>query len=130
MAVRISGVNLADKKHVVVALTEIYGIGRPLSKKILKVLDIKADMMTRDLTEGEEKKLRDYIELEIKVEGDLRRDVAQNIKHMKDVGTYRGTRHAKRLPARGQRTKTNSRTVRGNVRRTAGSGRRPAGEKT
>lgn len=130
MPIRISGVNLADKKHVVIALTGIYGIGRSLSLQILLKLKIKPDVMARDLTEGEEKKLRDYIETNFKVEGDLRRDKAQNIKHMKDVSSYRGTRHIKRLPARGQRTKTNSRTVRGNVRRTAGSGRRSANEKT
>src|SRR3989338_8009170 len=121
MAVRISGINLADKKRIEVALTGIYGIGRALSKRILKELKINPDLKTRDLSAKEEKELRDYVEENIKVEGDLRREVGQNIKHLREVGSYRGSRHAKHLPVRGQRTKTNSRTVRGNVRRTAGS---------
>ena len=130
MAVRISGINLADKKRIEVALTGIFGIGRSLSKKILKELKINPDLKTRDLSPKEEKDLRDYVEEHLKVEGDLRREGSQNIKHLMDVGSYRGSRHAKHLPVRGQRTKTNSRTVRGNVRRTAGSGRKASAEKT
>lgn len=130
MPIRISGINLPDKKRLVIALTSIYGIGRPLSIKILRELRIEEDRRPSELTSTEEQKLRDYIEKKIKVEGELKREVAQNIRHLKDVGTYRGSRHARHLPTRGQRTKTNSRTVRGNVRRTAGSGRRSAAEKT
>ncbi len=130
MAIRISGINLPDKKRMAIALTYVYGIGRPLSEKILAALKINTDVKARDLTSGEEHKLREYIETNLKVEGELRREVAMNIKHHKDIGTYRGARHIKGLPVRGQRTKTNSRTVRGNVRRTAGSGRRSAAEKT
>lgn len=130
MALRISGVNLPDQKRIAIALTSIYGIGRPLATQILQQLKINPDTKTKDLVIAEEQKLREYIEKNLKVEGELRRLVAQNIRHQRDVGTYRGTRHAKHLPVRGQRTKTNSRTVRGNVRRTAGSGRKTTAEKT
>ncbi len=130
MPVRISGVNLPEKKRIVIGLTSIYGIGKSESQKILKRVKISEEVMVRDLSSSEGKDLRDFIENNVKVEGDLRREVATNIKHMKDVGTYRGLRHTRNLPVRGQRTKTNSRTVRGNVRRTAGSGRRSASEKT
>lgn len=130
MAIRISGINIPDNKRLVIALTSIYGIGRPLSSQILKQLKISEDVHPRDLTSAEENKLREYIEKNYKVEGELKREIAMNIKHLKDINTYRGTRHAKHLPVRGQRTKTNSRTVRGNIRRTAGSGRRASAEKT
>ena len=124
MAIRISGVNLPEQKHIAVALTDIYGIGRNLSNQILDELKINPMTKTRDLTAGEEQKLREYIEDKVKVEGELRRIVAANIKHHKDISTYVGLRHMKHLPVRGQRTKTNSRTVRGNVRKTAGSGKK------
>lgn len=130
MPVRISSVNLPENKRVTIALTSIYGIGRQLSRKILKQVGIDENTKTHDLTTTEEKKLRDYIEAHIKVEGDLRREVMQNIKHLVETNTYRGSRHAKHLPTRGQRTKTNSRTVRGNIRKTAGSGKRSSAEKT
>lgn len=130
MALRISGVSLPDAKRIEVALTSIYGIGRSLSRRILAELNIDLNTRTKDLAAPEEQALRTYIEKNLKVEGELKRNVLLNIKHLKDVGTYRGARHAKHLPVRGQRTKTNSRTVRGNVRRTAGSGRRAAAEKT
>lgn len=130
MVLRISGVSLPDAKRVEVALTSIYGIGRSLSRRILGELKIDLNAKTKDLAAFEEQALRTYIEKNLKVEGELKRNVMLNIKHLKDVGTYRGSRHAKHLPARGQRTKTNSRTVRGNIRRTAGSGRRSASEKT
>lgn len=130
MAIRISGVTLQDKKHVLFALTDIYGIGRQTAAKILQELDINPEVLTRDLTEKEEHALRDYIEKNMRVEGELRREVAMNIKRYRDIGSYRGIRHARHLPVRGQRTKTNSRTVRGNVRRTAGSGRKSSNEKT
>ena len=130
MPIRISGVNLPDQKRIAIALTSIYGIGRPSSRRILQQLKIDENTKARDLTMTEEQALREYIEKNVKVEGELRRQVMTNIKHLKDVSTYRGARHSKHLPVRGQRTKTNSRTVRGNVRRTAGSGRRSAAEKT
>lgn len=130
MAIRISGVTLQDKKHILFALTGIYGIGRSTAAKILNELKIDQEVATKDLTEKEEQLLREYIEKNIRVEGELRRDIVMNIKHHKDIGTYRGLRHAKHLPVRGQRTKTNSRTVRGNVRKTAGSGRKSSNEKT
>jgi small subunit ribosomal protein S13 len=115
---------------MVIALTSIFGIGKPLSAQILSKLGIAEDVRPSKLSAGEEKLLRDYIEKNLTVEGDLRREVSQNIRHLKDISSYRGSRHTKRLPVRGQRTRTNTRTVRGNVRRTAGSGRRAAAEKT
>ncbi len=127
---RISGVNLPDQKQIVIALTSIYGIGRSLSRKIVTNLKIEEATKTRDLTPGEEQKLRDFIEKNVRVEGELKREIASNIKHFKDINSYRGIRHSRNLPVRGQRTKTNSRTVRGNVRRTAGSGRKSSSEKT
>src|SRR3989344_1514825 len=130
MAIRISGVNLPDNKRLEIALLSVYGIGRSLSQKILAELKIPPATKTRDLTGKEEKDLRDYIERAITVEGDLRREVMQNIKHYKDIGSYRGTRHVRNLPVRGQRTRTNTRTVRCNVRRTAGSGRKASAAKT
>jgi len=130
MAVRIAGVQVPDRKRIEIALTAIYGIGRPLSSRILTRLGIDRDTITRDLTQAEEQKLRDAIEHSLTVEGELKREIVMRIKHLKDIGSYRGLRHLKHLPARGQRTRTNSRTVRGNVRRTAGSGRRSAAEKT
>lgn len=130
MPIRISGVNLNDKSRMEIALTAIYGIGKSYSNEILKKLNINRDTKAGDLTGSKEKALRDYIENNVKVEGELKREIAQNIRHQKDVGSYRGTRHQRNLPVRGQRTRTNSRTVRGNVRRTAGSGRKSASEKT
>ena len=130
MAIRISGVNLPENKRIVIALTGIFGIGESMSRAILKKLAIDEHTATKDINANDEKKLRDHIEDNIRVEGDLRREVLQNIKHQKDVGTVRGDRHTKGLPVRGQRTKTNSRTVRGNIRKTAGSGRKSSSEKT
>ncbi len=127
MALRIAGVNIPNDKRVEVALTYIYGIGTTKSNKILA--DAKVDRNTRvkDLKEEEANLLREIIEKKNLVEGDLRRDIQSNIKRLKEIGCYRGTRHTKRLPARGQRTKTNSRTVRGNKRLTMGSGKSKAG---
>ena len=121
---RIAGVTIPNEKQIWVALTAIYGIGRPLSYKILGITGIDARTITKDLWEEQVQKLRETIEKQFRVEGDLRREIMGNIKRLKDIGCYRGSRHAKKLPARGQRTKTNSRTVRGNVRKTMGSGRR------
>lgn len=127
---RISGVNLPDQKRVEISLTYIYGIGRPTSGKILSSLSIDPNTRTKDLSEKDANKLREAIEKTYRVEGDLRHQVKMNIKRLKEIGCYRGTRHAKSLPVRGQRTKTNTRTVRGNVRKTMGSGRKKASDKT
>lgn len=128
--VRIAGVTLPAKKRVHIALTYLYGIGATLSTKVLAAADISDNPRVSDLTESQVVKLRELVEKTYKVEGDLKREVLLNIKRMKEIGSYRGTRHSRNLPVRGQRTKTNSRTVRGNVRRTMGSGRRAAAEKT
>lgn len=121
---RIAGVTIPSNKRVVIALTYIHGIGNTTSKKILSRTQIDESVRVKDLSEDDLNKIRTIVEKEYRVEGELRRDVMANVKRLKEIGTYRGTRHAKNLPVRGQRTKTNSRTVRGNVRRTAGSGRR------
>lgn len=121
---RIAGVTLPAQKRVEVGLTYIYGIGSHTAKKILKETGISPDVRVKDLTEAQANTLRDLVEKTFKVEGELRREVLGNIKRLKDIGSFRGSRHNKGLPARGQRTKTNSRTVRGNTRRTMGSGKR------
>lgn len=120
---RISGINLPENKRLEIALTAVYGVGRPRAIMIIDKLGLDRGMKTTALTADQENLIRREIEL-FKTEGDLKRDVQQNIKRLKDIKAYRGIRHIKHLPARGQRTKTNSRTVRGNVRRTMGSGRR------
>ncbi len=130
MAVRIAGVTIPNEKRVEIALTYIYGIGNKISNDILKSVKISPDTRVKDLKEEEVNKLRVVIEKQHKVEGDLRREVVSNIKRLKEIGSYRGLRHIKSLPVRGQRTKTNSRTVRGNKRMTSGSGRRDASQKT
>lgn len=110
---RIAGVDIPRNKRVVIALTYIYGVGKPSSQEILKKVGISEDVRVQDLSEDEVTKLRAVIENEFVVEGDLRREVAQNIKRLQEIGCYRGIRHRKRLPVRGQRTKTNARTRRG-----------------
>jgi small subunit ribosomal protein S13 len=127
---RIAGINIPDNKAIKISLTYIYGIGNSLAGKILKELKINPDVKTNKLDPREINQLREVIEKRFKIEGDLRRLVQMNVKRLKDVGCYRGIRHQRGLPVRGQRTKTNSRTVRGNVRRTMGSGRKKAAEKT
>ena len=129
-AIRIAGVTLPAQKRIEAALPYLYGVGWSRAKKILLAIKIDPGKKTQDLTEAEVEKIKDYIESNFKVEGQLRQEVLQNIKRLKEIGSYRGIRHIRGLPVRGQRTKTNSRTVRGNVRRTAGSGRRPSAEKT
>ena len=126
---RISGVEIPDNKQILFALTAIFGIGRSLSADILLKLKIDSTQKTKELKPAEISTLRTEIE-QHRVEGDLRREVFGNIKRLKDIGSYRGSRHTKHLPVRGQNTKSNSRTVRGNVRRTIGSGRRPAASPT
>ncbi len=125
---RISGITLPENKRLEIALTAVYGVGRPRAKMIIEKLGLDAGMKTTALTPDEENLIRREIEL-FKTEGDLKRETQQNIKRLKDIKAYRGIRHIRHLPARGQRTKTNSRTVRGNVRKTMGSGRRKT-EKT
>ena len=127
---RIASVNLPNNKRVEAALPYLYGIGPTLSRKILAVTKVNPDTRVKDLTDEEVNKLRRVIEETYKVEGDLKREILGNIKRLKEIGAYRGTRHAKGLPVRGQRTKTNSRTVRGNKRATATSGKKPSAQKT
>jgi len=127
---RIAGVNLPKNKRVEVALTYLYGIGLPLSQKILQLTQVDPNIRTDDLKEEQVNRLREVIEKNYRVEGDLRREEMMNVKRLKEIGSYRGDRHAKKLPVRGQRTRTNTRTVRANVRKTMGSGRKPAAQKT
>ena len=116
---RIAGVDIPRDKRVVISLTYIYGIGKPTAQKILKNVGISEDVRVKDLTEDEIGKIRKEIE-SIKVEGDLRREVALNIKRLMEIGSYRGIRHRKGLPVRGQKTKTNARTRKGKARPIAG----------
>ena len=125
---RISGITIPNNKRLVYGLCAIYGIGQPRSLFICTAAKIDPMIKVADLTPAQENDIRRAME-GFKFEGDLKREVSGNIKRLKDIGAYRGTRHQKHLPARGQRTKTNSRTVRGNVRKTMGSGRRKV-EKT
>ena len=121
---RIAGVEIPENKPVSIGLTSIFGIGRAKARDILEAVKIDPSKRAKDLSDAEVAKIRERIEKGEEVEGDLRRRISGNIKLLKDLGAYRGVRHAKKLPVRGQRTKTNSRTVRGNVRRTVTSGRR------
>ena len=116
---RISGIDIPREKRVEVALTYIYGVGLPTSQKILAQANVNGDTRVRDLTEDQVNRLREIIDRRYKVEGDLRREVALNIKRLQEIGSYRGLRHRRNLPARGQRTKTNARQRRG-PRRTVG----------
>ena len=121
---RIAGINIPDEKRIEAALTYIYGIGPTLSKDILVATGIDPDKRAKTLSPSEINKIKDILTASYKIEGELRVVVKQNIARLKDIRAYRGTRHAKHLPVRGQRTKTNSRTVRGNIRKTATSGKR------
>src|SRR3989344_270292 len=121
---RLLGVNIPDQKRVEVALTYLYGVGPASSRRILKEVKINPDMRAKDLQADDLNKLKTVIEKQYRVEGELRQFVRQNIARLKDIRSYRGARHARRLPVRGQSTKRNSRTTRGNVRKTAGSGKR------
>jgi small subunit ribosomal protein S13 len=116
---RIAGIDIPREKRVEIALTYVYGIGLPTSQKILTQANINADTRVRDLTEEQVNRLREIIDRRHKVEGDLRREVALNIKRLQEIGSYRGLRHRRNLPARGQRTKTNARQRRG-PKRTVG----------
>jgi len=125
---RISGITIPDNKRLEIGLTSVFGIGRPLAHKILDNAKIDYSKTAKELNDDEENAIRKIIE-SFTIEGDLKREVSGNIKRLKDIKAYRGTRHAKRLPARGQRTKTNSRTIRGNVRKTMGSGKKKVDKK-
>ncbi len=129
MPVRIAGVDIPEKKQVKFALTEIKGIGQSLSSSILSQANIDQKTLVSKLTDSDIRRIREVIESQIKVEGDLKLEVNQNIRRLKDIDSYRGDRHKKNLPVHGQRTKTNARTKRGR-RVTVGSGRKPAAEKT
>ena len=121
---RLIGVNIPDNKRIEIALTYLYGINHSSADKILAATKIDPAKPAKDLTPAEVSKIKEFIEKNYKVEGELRQVLKQNINRLIDIKSYRGIRHIKRLPVRGQRTKTNSRTVRGNVRKTAGSGKR------
>lgn len=121
---RIAGINIPDNKRIEIALSYIYGVGRPLAQKILESTKIDSNKRAKDLNPAEVSKIKEFIEKNYKIEGELRQIIKQNINLLKDLQAYRGMRHMRKLPVRGQRTKTNSRTVRGNVRKTAGSGKR------
>jgi small subunit ribosomal protein S13 len=120
---RIAGVNVPDEKRVEISLTYIYGIGPSTAVKILEELSISRDKRTKDLSEAEQNSIREYVEKKIRIEGELKHSIRTNVKRLKEISAYRGIRHQRGLPVRGQRTKTNNRTVRGNVRKTMGSGR-------
>jgi small subunit ribosomal protein S13 len=124
---RIAGIDIPREKRVEVALTYIYGIGLPTAQKILVQTSVNADTRVRDLTEEQVNRLRELIDRRYKVEGDLRREVALNIKRLQEIGSYRGLRHRRNLPVRGQRTKTNARTRKGPKKTVAG--KKKAGKK-
>lgn len=128
--VRIAGVTLPQQKRIEAALPYIFGVGWPASKRILAATKVDPNKRASDLTESEVAKIREFIEKNYTVEGALKQQIAGNIKIKKEIGSYQGIRHMRGLPVRGQRTKTNSRTRRGNVRKTAGSGRKASAEKT
>jgi len=127
---RIAGVNLPAQKKINASLPYIFGVGPSMAKKILAEAKIDGNKRTHELTEEEVNQLKQIIEKNHKVEGELRREILMNVKRLKEIGSYRGSRHSKGLTVRGQRTKTNSRTVRGNTRRTSGSGRKDTSQKT
>lgn len=120
---RIAGITIPDEKQLAYSLTSVYGVGAHRARKVLKEAGIPETKSAKELTPEEELQIRTAIESFV-IEGDLRREVAGNVKRLKDIKAFRGVRHAKGLPTKGQRTKTNSRTVRGNVRKTMTSGRR------
>ena len=120
---RILGITIPNNKHLDIALTSLYGIGISRANKILKEANVSPYLKSDELTPDQENAIRKIMEV-MQIEGSLKREIASNIKRLKDIKVYRGVRHSRRLPVRGQRTKTNSRTIRGNVRKTMASGRR------
>jgi len=125
---RIAGIDLPRDKRIEIALTYIFGIGRTTAGKILASAGVSPDVRVKNLTEEDEKRLRDYIDQQVKVEGDLRREVSGHIKRLTDIGCYRGVRHRRGLPVRGQRTKTNARTRKG-PKKTVGGKKKAAVKK-
>lgn len=121
---RVVGVTIPDNKRVEIALTYIYGIGHAMSRRVLVATKVNGEKRAKELSADEINRIQQFLEKNYRVEGELRQFIRQNVQRLKDLKTYRGIRHLRRLPVRGQRTKTNSRTVRGNVRKTAGSGKR------
>ena len=121
---RLLGVNIPDQKQIKYSLTYVYGIGLTTSTKVLTETKIDPKKLAKDLTQDEQNKLKNFVEKTFRIEGELRQVIRQNVNRLKDLKVYRGIRHARHLPTRGQRTRTNSRTVRGNIRKTAGSGKR------
>lgn len=121
---RIAGINIPDNKRIDIALRYIYGVGPARAVSIIEAVGLAPEKRAKDLDASEINKIKEFIEKNWKIEGELRSIIKQNIGMLKELSTYRGSRHARRLPVRGQRTKTNSRTVRGNTRKTAGSGKR------
>lgn len=126
---RIAGVDIPRNKRVEIGLTYIYGIGRKTSQKVLTKANVSPDTRVKDLSESEVTRLREAIDQDLIVEGDLRREVSLNIKRLTEIGCYRGLRHRRHLPARGQRTRTNSRTRKGPKKTVAGRGRRKGAKK-
>ncbi|MCL5407605.1 MAG: 30S ribosomal protein S13 [Patescibacteria group bacterium] len=126
---RIAGVNIPDNKHIEYSLPYIKGVGLPLARKILKQANVKLGTKVSDLTSDDLERIREVIGKNYKVEGDLKMEISSNIKRLQEIGSFRGTRHSRNLPVRGQRTKTNARTKRGK-RVTVGSGRKKSAEKT
>lgn len=127
---RIAGTIVPDNKKIEYALAYIYGVGLARARIIVAAAKILPTKRAKDLTPDEINKIRDLIEKQYRIEGELRREIMLNIKRLRDIGAYRGSRHIRGLPVRGQRTKTNSRTRRGNVRKTMGSGRKPSASPT
>lgn len=120
---RILGITIPNNKHLDIALTNLFGIGVSSARKILKQVNVDPNLKSDDLTPDQENAIRKIIEA-MPIEGNLKREISSNVKRLKDIKAYRGVRHSHRLPVRGQRTKTNSRTIRGNVRKTMASGKR------
>ena len=125
---RIAGITLPNEKRLEIALTSLYGVGRPLAQKIIKEAGLKPSLKAGELDADQENQIRRIVEA-LKTEGDLKREISSNIKRLKDIKSYRGSRHLRSLPVRGQRTKTNSRPRRGNVRKTMGSGKKKVEKK-
>jgi small subunit ribosomal protein S13 len=125
---RIVGITIPENKRLKIGLTVLYGIGQPAAKQILKAAGVDPEKKPSELSADDENKIKKIIE-ERKIEGDLKREVSSNVKRLKDIKCYRGIRHIRKLPSRGQRTKTNSRTLRGNTRKTMGTGRKAADKK-
>ncbi|MDD5098939.1 MAG: 30S ribosomal protein S13 [Candidatus Colwellbacteria bacterium] len=121
---RITGINIPDEKRIEFALTYIYGVGVTLSRKILKEAGIDPSVRAKNISPSDINKIKEVLDKGYKIEGELRQDIKTDIARLKDIQSYRGSRHIKHLPVHGQRTKTNSRTVRGNIRKTATSGKR------